>query len=167
VEQSPLSRGPAAQRRLTAAAVRPLRDLVASLAILALAANSGCFSAAASSNTAEEQIVIPVGDNPDKATQIDLGDMDASRRIERSVLLKNISISPVSIDRVDANCECVTIVGALVTIQPHQTASVKLAVDLRDDLEFKGSLGVPTTGFDQGGRPVFSAVIRTRVGLQP
>jgi hypothetical protein len=149
---------------LTAAASRPLRVLVASLAILSpLAANSGCFSAAASSNTAEEQIVIPVRINPDEPTQIDLGDMDVSRRIERSVLLKNIGNSPVSIARVDANCECVSVVGALVTIQPDQTASATLAVDLRDDPEFKGSLGVPTTGIDESGRPVFTAVVRTRV----
>ncbi len=89
--------------------------------------------------------------------------MEASRRIERSLLLENHSGFPITIARIDANCDCLTFQGALVTLESSRSARATLVVDLRDDPDFAGLLGVPVTGFDASGRAVFDAVICTRV----
>ena len=60
----------------------------------------GCLPPVAASSKQPEGIVIPLTINPQLPTQIELGDMDSSRQIERSVLLENRRGSPTTIARI-------------------------------------------------------------------
>jgi hypothetical protein len=137
-----------------------LNGLLASVALWA----GGCSSTAASV-TADggSTIVVPMGTKHDSPTRIELGNMDASRRIERSVLFENRSRECVTIARIKTDCECVRLEANSSRFEPNAKARGVLVVDLTGDPEFKGSLGVPVTGFDEFGREVFDAVVCTRV----
>jgi hypothetical protein len=66
-------------------------------------------------------------------------------------------------NRVGRHEHCVTFDDALVVLRPDESAKATLTVDLQNDPAFKGSLGVPATGFDGNGREIFAIVICTRV----
>jgi hypothetical protein len=67
------------------------------------------------------------------------------------------------IARIEASCSCVKFENAIAVFEPRQSANITLVVDLRDDTEFRGNLGVPATGFDENGREIFTLVICIRV----
>ena len=146
------------------AAASPARGRIASSVVLlaGVVLLGGCSPAAVPSSI-EEGIVLPLTSEPESPTKIDLGEMDASRRIERSLQLENRSRAPVTITRIDASCDCVSFQGALAALEPNQSTQATVVVDLRNDPDFKGLLGVEATGLDASGRQVFAAVICTRV----
>ncbi|MEX2173425.1 MAG: hypothetical protein WD872_03630 [Pirellulaceae bacterium] len=137
--------------------------LVRGVSLLAwLALFCGCSSGDAAPGTRAEQIVIPLSAQSGSPTRIDLGQLDASRKVERLVLIENQSAAPRTIARIQASCECLSFRDALVVIEPNQTARATLVVDLTDDPDFAGLMGIQATGFDPAGQPVFAAVISIR-----
>jgi hypothetical protein len=109
------------------------------------------------------EIVVRVDAPLGSPLTIDLGELNAERRIERPLLLENRSGADVTIARIDASCECVTLPGAQATIPARASTSATLIVDLTNDSTFQGTLGVPVQGFDSSGRQLFDLVVCTRV----
>ncbi|MEX2176516.1 MAG: hypothetical protein WD872_19280 [Pirellulaceae bacterium] len=139
--------------------------LVRGVSLLAwLALFCGCSSGDAATSTRAEQIVIPITAESGSPIRIDLGQLDASRKVERLVLIENRSGAARTIARIDASCECVSFQNALVLIEPNESARAILVIDLTDDPDFAGLLGIKATGFDAAGEPVFAAVISIRAG---
>jgi hypothetical protein len=123
----------------------------------------GCSSApAATSNRGLTEIIVRFDAPLDSPLTIDLGELNAERRIERPILLENRSGAEVTLARVETSCECVMLQGALATIPARASNAATLIVDLTNDPTFQGTLGVPVQGFDSSGRQLFDVVVRTR-----
>jgi hypothetical protein len=124
---------------------------------------SGCAPSSATAGVKRDEIVVSLPQEPNSPLKIDLGTIGASRLVEQPVVLQNCSNVPLTIARIEASCECLSFRGALGLLEPDKTIRATVVLDLRNDLEFKGLLGVEATGVDETGSPVFAAIVSTRV----
>ncbi|MBW3596308.1 MAG: DUF1573 domain-containing protein [Planctomycetes bacterium] len=125
---------------------------------------TGCSSSSASVTLGPEtdELIVPVSLGLREPTRIEAGEMDDSRWLQRRLRLENRGDETIAIDRIDADCHCVTFENALVALKPGDSIEANLVIDLRDDRSFKGLLGVPARGFDAQDREIFSVVVCTR-----
>lgn len=133
-----------------------------------LIAVAGCSSSVARSSvdTDRDETIVRLTFDPESPTQIDVGNMSDSRRIEKGFVIENRCNERIKIAHMKTSCDCLTFEGVEAPLDPKEIARATLVVDLRDDPDFRGSLGINATGYDARGRTVFAAVVCTRVARQ-
>lgn len=88
------------------------------------------------------------GDMP--VQRIDLGSIRQGASVSRTVIIENRTLEPVTIDRFESSCECLTLSALPLTVSPHGSAPIRVAADESREPEFHGDLAIDVSAFAAG-----------------
>jgi Protein of unknown function (DUF1573) len=102
--------------------------------------------------------LLPLVAEPDT---VDLGRLAPGQNSSRGILLVNRASAPVTVDRIETSCPCISAKSNSPLVQVGQSALLTVNYDGAEDPQFRGTLAVECTGLSSGGDPLF----RIRVDL--
>jgi hypothetical protein len=80
--------------------------------------------------------------------RIDLGAVRQGESIRRTIVFENQTLQPITIDRFESSCECLTFKGLPLSIASRTQSRVELVLDLAGESDFHGNLGIVVRLFD-------------------
>ncbi|MGC8642478.1 MAG: DUF1573 domain-containing protein [Isosphaeraceae bacterium] len=102
----------------------------------------------------------PVEISPDP---IDFGVIRWARVPRAPLSLRNVRSDPLTIDRIETSCECVSVAPVPVEIGPRQTRVVSVSFDPSSEPGFEGGLAVRLTAYLSGGEVAFRTTVNARL----
>ncbi len=99
--------------------------------------------------------------------ELDVGELACGGAWSGKLFFHNNAAHAISFASIDPGCSCLAITDLPETIDPHATAVSNIRLDLRDDPEFSGGLGIPVAGFDSRGRKLFDMRVVVNVVARP
>jgi hypothetical protein len=112
------------------------------------------------SATTEENSLGPI------AQTVNLGVVRQGDCVRRNLVVENRSLNPVTIDRFEASCDCLTLVGLPLTVAAHGKSNLEVELNQSHEREFHGELGVDAICYS-GERPVFRLIADISVIVAP
>jgi hypothetical protein len=107
--------------------------------------------------------ILPVASNPWEnisVQRVDLGTVQQGESVRRTFIVENRTSQPITIDRFEPSCECLSIGGVPLTIAPASETLLELRFDGSRDVRFRGTLGIEVTAFARLNTPLrFEALI--------
>jgi hypothetical protein len=94
---------------------------------------------------------------------IDLGSIKQGQTKSFKILCVNDENDPIEIARYRSSCECVRLESLPLAIAPGGQEQVSVTVDLRDERDFSGELGVSLTCFGHEGDKLFMGALSFQV----
>jgi hypothetical protein len=97
------------------------------------------------------------------AQRIDLGSIKQGSTVRKMVSIENHTSSPISIDHIEASCECTSFPNLPLNVPAGGSGQLKIIADESHETEFHGDLAIQATAFDHT-RPLFKFEIDLSVG---
>lgn len=94
---------------------------------------------------------------------IDLGKLPPRTRVEKVIPIRNATDSPLEVATIRTTCPCLTIHINEPIIPPSGTVSAHAVLDLRDEPNFTGDLGIEVTATTEGGKVDLLACVKVKV----
>jgi Protein of unknown function (DUF1573) len=82
-----------------------------------------------------------------RVKRVDLGTIRQGERIGREIVIENRTPETVTIDRVEASCECMTLNSVPLSIGAGAEARIRVVVDESRDISFRGQLAIDVDGY--------------------
>jgi len=101
----------------------------------------------------------PLAIDPDP---IVLGVVHAGEPGETSFSVRNTCAEPLTFDRIETSCPCITIAEIPLRLGPNEIRKLRVAFDPTHEPDFKGRLSVDVTAYLHGN----SIAFRTNVNLE-
>jgi hypothetical protein len=98
-----------------------------------------------------------------RPSPLELGVLRPKQPARRSVVVQNTLPENITLERVDASCNCVEVAGLPVRLGPNHAEAIQVSFDPSADPEFVGALGVILTGYLTGGRVAFRTEVQFEV----
>jgi len=92
---------------------------------------------------------------------IELGRLKPGQNASRAISLRNRGSAPVTIERIETSCPCISAKAAPSHVRSGESALLTVNFDASEDPQFRGRLAVECIGLSSSGEPVF----RCRVDL--
>jgi hypothetical protein len=92
-----------------------------------------------------------------------LGSLRPGHAASGEISLRNPAREPITIERIETSCPCLSIAPALLEIGPGRSATLIVRFNPAEDPDFRGSLSIEVTGLGTDGAVVFRTHVRLTV----
>ncbi len=111
-------------------------------------------------STTDQHFPLEISPDP-----IEFGTLNQGEVAQASLRIQNNRSAPVTIERLETSCPCISMEPIPLHIGPHETQTLTVNFNPSTDGEYEGRLGVQVTSYLTGGVVGFRTEVKLNIGL--